>query len=480
MDEYDFVVVGGGTAGCVLARRLTDMAKSSVLLLEAGPDYATDEATPPEIRDASVPPMSHDWGYVGADHAQGSRPVVLPRGRLIGGSSATNYAFAMRARPADHDEWRDLGLDGWGFSDVLSLYREMETDPEGDDQWHGREGLFEVTRPTWDEVAAPARAFADACRLLDLPVIDDVNAPTEPGFGIVPRNQVAGVRRSLAMSYLNPVRARPGLTVRGDALVDRVLFEGTTAVGVALADGTEIRAGRVVLAGGAFNSPAILLRSGIGPADELEALDVPLIADRPGVGRNLMEHPVFWNIYSARPTDEQPDTIFQSCLSARASTEEEDYDLHLIPSSILPTAMVPPQYVPPTSDHPTGFDFVVFVSCMRPRSRGRVRVPSRDPMAMPVIELGLYTDPHDAAVVAKGVALARRLISQPAFADLVVAERAPGPAVPDDKLEDAVRQHVTRCGGHQVLLLSGASTWGKCCDSLWCDTNRQTFGGASR
>jgi choline dehydrogenase len=443
MGEYDVVIVGGGTAGCVLARRLSDSSDRKVLLLEAGPDYASEAKMPAEILDASVPPMSHDWGYVSADRPEGAAPVVLPRGRIIGGSSATNYAFAMRARPADHDEWRDLGLEGWGFEDVLPLYKEMETDAGGSAEWHGRDGLFEVSRPTWEQIAEPARAFADACRAVGLPVVDDVNAPTEPGFGIVPRNQVGGVRRSLALSYLNPVRDRVNLEVRGDVLVDRVLFEGIRAVGVVLADGEEVRARRVVLASGAFNSPAILLRSGVGPEADLEALGVRLVADRPGVGRNLMEHPVFWNIYSARPTDEQPDTIFQSCLSTTISANEADYDLHLIPSSILPADMVPPQYVPPTTDHPTGFDFVVFVSCMRPRSRGRVTLSSLDPKAMPVIELGLYSEPHDAWVVAEGVRLARRLVAQSAFADLVVAERAPGIDVPDEELEAAVIRNVT-------------------------------------
>ena len=349
----------------------------------------------------------------------------------------------MRTRPADHEEWAQLGLEGWGWSDVLPLYRAMEADAGGEEEWHGRDGLFRVTRPSWEAIAPTARAFADACRALSIPVVNDVNAPNAPGFGIVPRNQVDGIRQSLALSYLNPVRARTNLTVRGDSLVDRILLDGNRAVGVVLDSGEEIRGGQVILSAGAFNSPAILMRSGIGAREDLEPHGIDLIHERRGVGRNLMEHPVFWNIYAARPSDVDAETIFQSCLSYRLRADEEDYDLHLIPSSLLPAADIPPQYVPPAATHPTGHDFVVFVSNMRPASRGRVRLASRAPDTAPVIELNLYGRPEDAELVADGVRLARRLVQQIPLADFIVEERAPGPDVPDDQLVDAVTRSVT-------------------------------------
>ena len=441
--DHDVIIVGGGTAGCVLARRLSEDPDRTVLLLEAGPDYPSIEQTPEEILSGKLPPMSHDWGYIEAGRSTTESPVYLPRGKVIGGSSATNYAFAMRARPSDHDEWAAMGLTGWGFDDLLPLYREMETDPGGDDRWHGRDGLFRVARPGWGQVAPTARAFADASRALGFPVVEDVNAPGQPGYGIVPRNAVDGVRENLAMTYLNPVRDRPNLQVRGDTLVDRVRVDSGRATGVLLDDGEEVSGHRVVLCSGAFNSPTILLRSGIGPRAELEPLGIEVVRDSPGVGQNLMEHPVFWNIHAANPTDHEASTIFESCLSYRLRPDEPDYDLHLIPSSLMAAEDIPPQYVPPLREHPTGFDFVVFVANMRPRSRGTVRLSSTDPAAAPTIELNLYGDPWDAEIVAEGVKVARRLARQPPFDGLLAGERAPGLGVGDDELVDAVQRSVT-------------------------------------
>lgn len=244
--NYDTVVVGGGSAGCVVANRLSADPDRSVLLLEAGPDYRSVADLPADIAGSAYAPQTHDWGYSAEPDEFGNQGVAIPRGKLIGGSSSTNYCFAMRARPADHTAWgrarkRRLGLPGRAA--VLPLDGELP--------------------------ARRGRAAAKSSAALGYATVDDVNAPGPPGFSLAPLSAVDGVRQSTALTYLNPVRHRHNLVVRGDSAVDRVLLEGGRAVGVRLTSGEEIPAETVVLSAGTYNTPGILMRSGIGPAAHL-------------------------------------------------------------------------------------------------------------------------------------------------------------------------------------------------------------------
>ena len=436
---YDIVVVGGGSAGCVLANRLSASPERSVLLLEAGPDYRTASELPEDIAASAYAPQSHDWGYT-AEPDEFGNAVAVPRGKVIGGSSSTNYCFAMRARPADHAAWVEAGNPGWGYDDVLPLYRSMESFRHGHDDWHGRDGEYRITRDDWDVLAPTAAASAKAAAALGYATVDDVNAPGPPGFGLAPLSAVDGVRQSTALAYLNPVRDRANLEVRGDTAVDRVLVDGGRAVGVRLTTGEEIAAGTVVLSAGTYNTPAILLRSGVGPAAHLAEHGVDVVRDLPGVGANLTEHPVMWNIHAARPPEGPMAAMFQTALSVRSDPADPDYDLHVLPTAAVPTEALPEAFVPPVSEHPTGWDMIFFVACVQPRSRGAVRLRSADPDAPPVIDLGLYTHPDDAPRVAEAVRVARRLAATSPLSDLLVGERAPGPDVADADLADAVRR----------------------------------------
>lgn len=438
--SYDVVIVGGGSAGCVLASRLSEDPERSVLLLEAGPDYRSLEELPEDIAKAAFAPASHDWGYAAEPDAYGTR-VNLPRGKIIGGSSSTNYCFAMRARPADYAAWVDAGNEAWSYEDMLPFYKAMESSPFGEDRWHGRIGPYKMSRFEMDDLSPAAAATIRAGGALGYPLVDDVNAPDVPGFGLSPLSAVDGIRQSTAVTYLNPVRDRANLEVRGDTLVDKVLFDGNRATGVQLAEGSVVEAGHVVVSSGTYNTPSILMRSGVGPAEHLKSLGIDVVVDAPGMGQNLMEHPVMFNLYAAHPPVGELGAMYQIVLSVKTDDSEEvDYDLQLCPTGVVPTEALPASFVEPVDNHPTGWDMIMFASCIQPTSRGSVRLASADAGDAPIIDIGLYKDPRDAEKVAEAVRVARRLTQTSPLKELIHSERAPGPQVADEDLAEAVRR----------------------------------------
>jgi len=292
--EYDDIIVGGGSAGAVLAARLSEEPARRVLLLEAGPDYATLESTPADLQDGwRMSLRAHDWRLTA--QAMPGRAIPYPRARVIGGSSAVNATIALRGVPADYDEWAALGNDEWSWAKVLPHFRRLEDDPEGAAGLHGRGGPIAIRRWRPDELIPVQRAFFEVCRRLGFPEAADHNHPEATGVGPFPQNRRDRLRLSTAIGYLLPARHRPNLTIRPHCLVNRVLFVGGRAVGVDIGDGGEpeqVRGRRITLAAGAIGSPAILLRSGIGPKAALASLGIEPVADLPGVGAGLADHPV--------------------------------------------------------------------------------------------------------------------------------------------------------------------------------------------
>jgi len=409
---YDTVIVGGGSAGAVLAARLSEDTSRCVLLLEAGPAY--DPSHFPKL--LTDPNHSggddlHDWGYVSEPGFLG-HPIQLRRGKVLGGSSTTNAGVAIRARPADFDRWRSWGVSGWSFEKVLEVFKRLENMPSGDEQWHGRSGPFPIRQPAVETLTPSCQAFVASAGRVGLTRLDDFNGAEQHGVGPHPRNVVDGVRRSVAMTYLTEsVLARPNLTVRGDTDVDCALFEGTRAIGVRLVDGRIELADETILAAGVYGTPGILLRSGIGPANQLRGLDIPVVADLP-VGRRLVDHPFVYTVHALT----RDSTQMKPAVGALAWTRSEDAAPDELDLQIAATHFFDPAL------SPTGGAIVLAVAVTLPDSVGSLTLASRDPRAAPRINLNFLGEARDRRRLLEGIDLARRIARTPPLRDLVEHE----------------------------------------------------------
>jgi choline dehydrogenase len=415
----DVVVVGGGSAGCVLAARLSEDADRTVLLVEAGPDHPDRHAVPPDVLDASEPTVDHDWGYT-AD-AELDRGIALPRARIMGGCSATNACFALRGAPEDYDGWAGAGNPGWSFAEVLDDFRRLECDEDFHDRWHGSDGPVPIRRCAANELNAGQAAFLAGAVASGHQYVADHNRPGAVGAGPTPRNVRDGTRMSTALTYLAAARSRPNLTIRPDTMVARVECSTGRATGIRLLDGTLLEADRVVLAAGTYASPMILARSGIGPARHLRALDITSVVDLPGVGSNLVDHPLISIDLPTRPA--AGPSRFQTHVTFRSSLADPAG-----PADLLVFAAGPFEVEPDVS--PGGAVMGLVAGLIAPRSRGWVRLASADPNTPPRIHPAHLNDADDLERALDAVTEARRLADSEAMALVITgAELTPGPAV---------------------------------------------------
>jgi choline dehydrogenase len=438
--RYDVIIIGAGSAGCVLAARLSEDPRRSVLLLEAGPDYPNFEYLPHDLKFGNNMWLSaygpHNWGYVATVTPQQTQ-LTIPRGKATGGTSAINGQVLYRGIPEDYDNWASWGNDEWSFLKVLPYFRKMENDHDFSGDFHGSTGPVPVRRYKRDEWLPHAVAFHQACLASGFPDDPDQNHPESTGVSPRARNTIDGVRISMALAYLDPARHRLNLTVKPTVTVHRLLFDGRRAVGVEVECGGErfiVEGERIVLSGGAIGSPHLLLLSGVGPAAQLQSAGVEVRHDLPGVGQNLRDHPSATVLL--RVAGERPDVQAPAIQVGLRYTVEGSYlrnDMQITP--ILMTSEHRPVQVVINDD-----DNYLGLSCslQLALSAGELRLTSADPRVQPFLDYRYISDPFDAERLRKAVRLAVRMAADPAFKDLVIERVLPADAnlASDEALDD--------------------------------------------
>ena len=455
--EYDYIIVGAGSAGCVLANRLSKNPQNRVLLLEAGREDKSITLKMPGAVLLNLKSTKHNWAFKGEPEPElAGRQLQHDRGKTLGGSSSINGMVFIRGNSLDYEGWRQMGCDGWGYADVLPYFKKMESYSGGGDDFRGDTGPLRVHRSVPKDPLSIA--FIKAGKEAGYKETDDISGYCQEGFGIFDRTVFKGERWSTTRGYLDPVRDRENLTIITKALVCKLNLENNKATGVCFKDNKNkifnVKSNKeVILCAGAVGSPHILMLSGIGPKDHLESMGINLVVDMPGVGQNLQDHPDFMIKYKClKPVTLWPKTKrlnsigagiqwlltkegmcasnhFDSVACIRSGPGVEYPDLQLC---ISPIAMENNSWQP-LKEHA----FQVHVGLMRTHSRGKIELRSNNPADPPRILVNYLKDKRDRELMRKGIHLVRELLDQPSFSDLKGEEIFPGDNCKSDADLDA-------------------------------------------
>ena len=444
--KYDVIVVGGGSAGCTIASRLSEDPDRSVLLMEAGPDYPVFEHLPDDLKMGNNVWLSaygpHNWDYT-AKITEDQTELVIPRGKATGGSSAVNGQVLFRGIPEDYDRWAEWGNDEWSFTRVLPYFNKLETDLDfGGDDFHGSDGPVPVRRAPRNEWLPHSAAFERACLDEGFPRDEDQNHPESTGVSPRARNTIDGVRMSMAINYLDIARHRLNLTVRGSVTARRILFDDNRAVGIEAESGGEVfsvEADEIIVSSGAVASPQLLMLSGVGPAEHLRSMGIPVVHDSQGVGKNLRDHPAASVLYLAK--GEKPDVqapVIQVGLRYTVEGSDLRNDMQLSPN--LMTSEHRPAHVQIDED----LNYVgMGASLQLALGQGELTLQSTDPHVQPNLNYNYYQEPEDLRRMREAIRLGVRMAEKPPFSDLIEERLMPSDEelASDELLDDWLRKN---------------------------------------